>query len=258
MAFREHKEHGRKQHRSQGDYLRREKLQNKSTRRSASPTRHESNISRPRHLSTQALLPLNASPISKHDFPAYKPVFALYLDVQKRLSLECLPDTEIRGRWKSFVGKWYVLSLSYKMIFNTLLYYLKLIVLDDTELVVTVQALLTLARNRGDLAEGWYDPATLEKAINAANENESQHRVFTRGKSSLERNGRTENAFPVVESDDEDAPGPSLPETYGHRLKSLQSIRAGPAIPDFQDLELRKGAPPIGTSIVVLQYHLAS
>ena len=144
------------------------------------------------------------------------------------------------------------------MIFGTLLYYLKLIVLDDTEPIVTVQAILTLARNRGDLAEGWYDPATLEKAIDAANENKPQHLILTHGKSSLERNSRTQNNFPVVESDDEDAPGPSLPETFSGRLKSLQSTRAGPAVPRFRDLELRKGAPPLGTSIDILKYHLAS
>ena len=35
-------------------------------------------------------------------------MFALYLDIQKQLVLEDLPVDEVKGRWKSFVGKWYV------------------------------------------------------------------------------------------------------------------------------------------------------
>jgi len=34
-------------------------------------------------------------------------MFALYLEIQKQLVLEDLPQNEARGRWKSFVGKWY-------------------------------------------------------------------------------------------------------------------------------------------------------
>lgn len=51
-------------------------------------------------------MPLGARKVKKHDFKAYKPMFALYLDVQKRLILEDLEESEIKGRWKSFVGKW--------------------------------------------------------------------------------------------------------------------------------------------------------
>ncbi len=54
------------------------------------------------------VLPLHASILSKHDFETYKPMFGLYLDIQKQLVLEELPPDEMRGRWKSFVGKWYV------------------------------------------------------------------------------------------------------------------------------------------------------
>ena len=35
-------------------------------------------------------------------------MFALYLDIQKQLDLEDLEETEVKGRWKSFVNKWYV------------------------------------------------------------------------------------------------------------------------------------------------------
>ena len=34
-------------------------------------------------------------------------MFGLYLDIQKHKILEDLPEDEVRGRWKAFVGKWY-------------------------------------------------------------------------------------------------------------------------------------------------------
>jgi hypothetical protein len=51
-------------------------------------------------------LPNNAHSLSRHDLTTYTPLFALYLDIQKRIVLEDLDDKELRGRWKSFVGKW--------------------------------------------------------------------------------------------------------------------------------------------------------
>jgi hypothetical protein len=51
---------------------------------------------------------LNARPLSKHDYNAYRNLFALYLDVQKQLILEELSEREAKGRWKSFFGKWYI------------------------------------------------------------------------------------------------------------------------------------------------------
>lgn len=33
-------------------------------------------------------------------------MFTLYLEVQKQLDIHELPEDEVRGRWKSFVGKW--------------------------------------------------------------------------------------------------------------------------------------------------------
>lgn len=69
-------------------------------------------------------LPFAARRLSyKHDLPALEPLFASYLDIQKGLRLEALAERERRGRWKSFVSKW----------------------------------------NRGELAEGWYDPETYER-----------------------------------------------------------------------------------------------
>lgn len=51
-------------------------------------------------------LPLGARPLSKHDYLAYKPMFALYLDIQKQKMVESLDEDEVKGRWKSFIGKW--------------------------------------------------------------------------------------------------------------------------------------------------------
>jgi len=33
-------------------------------------------------------------------------MFALYLDIQKRLEMDELAEEEVRGRWKSFINKW--------------------------------------------------------------------------------------------------------------------------------------------------------
>ena len=33
-------------------------------------------------------------------------MFALYLDIQKQIDIEELDEREVKGRWKSFVGKW--------------------------------------------------------------------------------------------------------------------------------------------------------
>ena len=73
---------------------------------------------------TTVALPFRSKALHKHDFEAYRPLFADYLDLQKQLDIHSLDDHELKGRWKSFVGKW----------------------------------------NRRELAEGWYDPETKSKA----------------------------------------------------------------------------------------------
>lgn len=78
---------------------------------------------------TPAELPSNARPLSyKRDFEAFTPLFAYYLDVQKTLDFYELDSQQARGRWKSFVNKW----------------------------------------NRGELAEGWYDPEMFERITREA------------------------------------------------------------------------------------------
>jgi hypothetical protein len=51
-------------------------------------------------------LPFGASSLSRHDLANFRPMFALYLDIQKNLLIEDLPEDEVKGRWKSFIGKW--------------------------------------------------------------------------------------------------------------------------------------------------------
>lgn len=52
-------------------------------------------------------LPFNACQLSRDDLKDYMPMFALYLDIQKRLDIEDLNEKEVKGRWKSFFNKWY-------------------------------------------------------------------------------------------------------------------------------------------------------
>jgi hypothetical protein len=53
-----------------------------------------------------AVLPYNSRELTKRDYAAFRPMFALYLDIQKGKVLDELDEQEVRGRWKSFLGKW--------------------------------------------------------------------------------------------------------------------------------------------------------
>ncbi|PLB53006.1 hypothetical protein P170DRAFT_454210 [Aspergillus steynii IBT 23096] len=161
------------------------------------------------------ILPMQARELSKRDLPTYEPMFAMYLDIQKGIILEDLSEEEVKGRWKSFVGKW----------------------------------------NRGLLAEGWYDPSTLEKARREAESHPPvpSSRGQFRGSPDYEdprdeTAGASSNANlrdPEVQgdaaedddNDDDDDYGPGLPTRYGLSLTGHQN--SGPSIPTMQDLDLR-------------------
>ncbi|KAI4128813.1 MAG: hypothetical protein LQ347_004026 [Umbilicaria vellea] len=163
--------------------------------RSDSLRAHQRSSKRKRSRSpTQSVtLPFHNSNLTKHDLTTYKPMFALYLDVQKQLILEDLPEDEVKGRWKSFIGKW----------------------------------------NRGELDEGWYDPATLHKAA-------ASTRSPARGDAlAPEPNQPLDTEVAAKLSSDEDVLGPSLPNDISADIRT--STRSGPAIPNLQDLELQKG-----------------
>lgn len=72
----------------------------------------------------QVVLPYNQHPLSKNDLNRHKSIFANYLNIQKGIDIRDLDEKEVKGRWKSFLGKW----------------------------------------NRAELARGWYDPDTISRA----------------------------------------------------------------------------------------------
>lgn len=41
-------------------------------------------------------------------------MFAMYLDIQKGILIEDLKEEELKGRWKSFVQKWFVEYLPFR------------------------------------------------------------------------------------------------------------------------------------------------
>ena len=57
--------------------------------------------------------PFNARSLSRHDLSGFKQLFGTYLDIQKNLDIEDLEEDEVKGRWKSFIGKWYDMSSIY-------------------------------------------------------------------------------------------------------------------------------------------------
>ncbi|CAG8955987.1 hypothetical protein HYFRA_00008843 [Hymenoscyphus fraxineus] len=184
--------------------------------RSQSPRRHHSSSHRPRsphrhhHRKRDAVpakeLPFNTRPLTKRDFKNFRPMFALYLDIQKGKILEEMDEVETQGRWKSFIGKW----------------------------------------NRGELAEGWYDPETLQKATRstqAAEVTDDNHRPEPSTTVSRETDERHRNPPPGHDrntkddsgSESDDSIGPALPGQEGRSRG-----RMGPSIPNIQDLELKR------------------
>jgi hypothetical protein len=81
-----------------------------------------------------------------------------------------------------------------------------------------------ILRNQGELAEGWYDPQTKQKADSRA------------------REAHVETADSPADSDDQF--GPSLPS------KRTASRKAGPGIPSRDDLEYRDGSSFLVASTV--------
>ncbi|KAI0408432.1 hypothetical protein F4802DRAFT_618594 [Xylaria palmicola] len=187
---------------------------------------------RPRHASSTATrahaaeLPCGARALSRSaDFDAFRPLFASYLDIQKQMDITSLDDREVRGRWKSFVGKW----------------------------------------NSGELAEGWYQPETFQNATldvqGAGNTPAGKRREIhtspheVRSAASGDRGDRlgadspsqdTEEDKEEGEDDDDDDYGPTLPpqdEPSGAASAvstTPSQTKHGPGIPTLSDLTLRR------------------
>ncbi|KAL2810681.1 peroxisomal membrane anchor protein conserved region-domain-containing protein [Aspergillus granulosus] len=164
---------------------------------------HRSSHDRPSKPTTERepssiVLPFNARQLSKRDLGAFEPMFAMYLDIQKGLLLEDLGKDEVKGRWKSFIGKW----------------------------------------NRGELAEGWYDPSTLEKAQkNVAAVGLRDSPVYERPARETERERSSAHDDGDRDDDDDDDEYGPMPD-YGSVPRGGPA--AGPTIPTMQDLEFRK------------------
>lgn len=111
--------------------------------------------------------------------------------MQKKLDIDALDEHEVKGRWKSFVGRW----------------------------------------NRGELAEGWYDPDMKRRA---------EERESMRPPAKIDTlQNKLSDASPrqIVEDagedeDEDDGFGPSLPSTGDRRV--------GPVVPSLQDLQYRQ------------------
>jgi len=81
-------------------------------RRSRSPRRDEDRHRHKRHRSRSpeakpVKLPYKAKPLSKRQYEEYEPLFQSYLDIQKNIQLDELDEREAKGRWKSFISRWY-------------------------------------------------------------------------------------------------------------------------------------------------------
>ncbi|KAI0386290.1 hypothetical protein F5Y04DRAFT_289972 [Hypomontagnella monticulosa] len=177
--------HNHRHHPSHRDDDRRDRR----PRRSSIPSSHTPNE-----------LPFGARPLTRSDLDAFRPLLARYLDVQKRRDIAMMDEREIRGRWKSFVGKW----------------------------------------NRGDLAEGWYDPAMLAEAKNTgagahARDNREER---TESPPPHSRRGDRDSAPSEEEEEGEeedDEYGPTLPPG-----STRTSGKHGPGIPTLQDLSAQR------------------
>ncbi|KAI1923613.1 hypothetical protein LOZ12_000072 [Ophidiomyces ophidiicola] len=212
---------------------------NFSRSRSRSPRRNSHRHARLRSPDASSTippsLPFGAIPLSKRDISRYQPMFGTYLDIQKGLDITELSEREVKGRWKSFMRKCHV---------------------------------LTYLRNRGELAEGWYDPQTFEKARDSTFASErpearssQQPRSYDRSpwrrRSATPNTGRPksridmettdvrERGFEVTESldnEDEESYGPQLPiDNSSLVLDRPEPIeRPGPKIPTMQDLQLQR------------------
>ncbi|PGH17818.1 hypothetical protein AJ79_00959 [Helicocarpus griseus UAMH5409] len=230
---RDHRDHHRS-HRHSHDRSR--SPERKSERRSRREYEHERTTAAASV--PAATLPFGARPLSKHDLRQLEPMFALYLDIQKNIDIAELDEREVKGRWKSFVGKW----------------------------------------NRGELAEGWYDPSTYEKAQQSSgayadNNDRSASTTVPRASPDYSDEGYDRSSTgggdntsattrgcsisaatptPLAEDEEEDEDeeesyGPKLPtpdtslalEPSTSRINRAVE-RSGPTIPSMQDLQLQR------------------
>ncbi|KAJ0310570.1 hypothetical protein COL5a_012037 [Colletotrichum fioriniae] len=161
-------------------------------------------------------LPYEARQLGKSEIEVFRPLLAYYLDLQKQKDIREMDEREVRGRWKSFVGKW----------------------------------------NRGELSQGWYDPEMFVSAKERALEvgidglpsrgpdgrgheevvERSEEREYDRERTDDEDDeDRKDEDDNDDDDDDDDDLGPRLPPT-----SRGTGQRSGPGIPNMADLSLQR------------------
>lgn len=160
--------------------------------RSRSPYRKHHHHHHHRHRESQPAvrLPFKREPLSKNDLKAYEGLFAEYLDVQKQIHIDDLSEDEVKGRWKSFLGKW----------------------------------------NRKELSEGWYDPEMKTRADERykSRPKDVERKLPARGvprsnAKSPDPHGEDD------EDEDDDGYGPALPgrgqQRLGPSIPNMQDLQ---------------------------------
>ena len=104
-----------------------------------------------------------------------------------------------------------------------------------------------MQRNDGKLAEGWYDPQTLEKAIVSNIATASRNSNIISNRRSERGVAQTGRSSPVGHIDtgedeerdgnDDDEFGPTLPQSSHELSQKTASSKPGPSIPKLQDLQ---------------------
>lgn len=174
---------------------RRDRDRDTKRHRSRSLRRHGTHLSglhSSHHRSSQSKpvrLPFNQRELHRRHLERYTNLFADYLDLQKGHDIADLSEDEVKGRWKSFMNKW----------------------------------------NRGELAEGWYDPKTKERADERAAEMGIQPKAKNGPQRTVQSSSSTAKFEAMDDEEDDDDFGPALPVQ-----------RSGPSVPSFQDLQHRQ------------------
>jgi len=162
--------------------------------RSRSPRRHHHHSHHHHHHKSEApkpvRLPFNQRELHRRHLEPYRNLFADYLDLQKGHDIADLTEDEVKGRWKSFMGKW----------------------------------------NRGELAEGWYDPKTKERADERALEMGMQPQTTRESPPQRSTSTRRDQLREPADEDDDDDFAPALPPGQ----------KSGPSVPSLQDLQHRQ------------------
>jgi hypothetical protein len=177
-------------------------------------------------------LPFGARALSRWDFAVFEPLFAHYLELQNNVRLADLDEDAVRDRWKVFVSRWNGGELDSRWYEPEM--FLRVVRLRATE----------EARVRAAAAgNGRSDPGIMTPPMTGASfAGEMVGSVVTdrTGITKGEETAMDDNA----EEDDEDDYAPPLPpplqlaEPPGRM--TAPTTKPGPAIPNLQDLELRR------------------